>query len=216
MAATPVGRSDAPRVDLYRLPLGTGSQPTVRWSGRVYEAIVARHEHRAARDLYHSALEVHVGGNRFVMEMAPVWSTRQPDRGAVGEGAVGLPWLGRTRLFRYQVRRWRNGFIPDIAEVVASPQRLNTGVVQARRLLELVPFFPTVTWGRDETGTGETWNSNSLIAWLLIPSGHPADVVDLPPYGSAPGWSAGLVLAARQDNAAQAAAQPKRVFRAEP
>jgi hypothetical protein len=175
----------------------------VRWSGRLYEAIVARHQHREARDLYHSALEVRCGGDRFVIEMAPVWSIREPDRGVACEGAVGLPWLGRSRLFRYEVRRWRNGVIPDIAEAVASPQRLSTDIVHAQRVLDLVPEFPTVTWGRDELDTGEMWNSNSLIAWLLARSGHHTEVVDLPAYGRAPGWSAGLVVATREDGTAR-------------
>jgi hypothetical protein len=212
MTSAPVRRPDLARVDLYWLPLGAGGAATVRWSGRIYEAIVARREHRGVRDLYHSALEVHLGNDRFVIEMAPVWSIRQPERGVVGEGAVGLPLLGHSRLFRYEVRRWRNGTIPDVAEAVASPQRLSTDVVQAGRVLDLVPDFPTVTWGRDELRTGDMWNSNSLIAWLLIRSGHDADLVDLPPHGRAPGWLAGLV-AARQDNPARATVPPTRAAR---
>jgi len=66
-------------VDLYWLPLGAGGSPVVRWSGRLYEAVAARRGHRAACDLYHSALEVRVGADRFVIEMAPVWSSRRPD-----------------------------------------------------------------------------------------------------------------------------------------
>jgi hypothetical protein len=151
-------------VDLYWLPLGSGGARVVRWSGRLFEKIVAHDQHRGTLDLYHSALEVHLGGHLFVIEMAPVWATRQPGRGVVGEGAVGLPWLGRSRLFRYEIRRWRNGVIPDIADAVASPQNLSTDGVLARRVLDLVPAFPTLTWGRDELGTGDMWNSNSLIA----------------------------------------------------
>jgi hypothetical protein len=61
-------------VDLYWLPLGAGDASyCVRWNGRVFEAIAARHERREARDLYHSALEVHLGADRFVIEMAPEW-----------------------------------------------------------------------------------------------------------------------------------------------
>jgi hypothetical protein len=183
-------------VDLYWLPLGAGAVATVRWSGRLYETIAARLDHREVCDLYHSALQVHVGGDRFVIEMAPVWGNKQPNRGVVGEGAVGLPWLGHSRFFRYEVRRWRNGIIPDIAEAVTSPQRLSADPPQARRVLELVPAFPTVTWGRDELGTGEMWNSNSLIAWLLANSGHHTDLIDFPARGRAPGWWAGLVAAA--------------------
>jgi hypothetical protein len=43
------------------------------------------------------------------------------------------------------------------------------------------------------------WNSNSMVAWLLARSGlEPEDpVLALPARGRAPGWRAGLVLAAR-------------------
>jgi len=43
------------------------------------------------------------------------------------------------------------------------------------------------------------WNSNSLIAWLLACSGHDSGAIDMPANGRAPGWSAGLTVAARQD-----------------
>jgi hypothetical protein len=46
---------------------------------------------------------------------------------------------------------------------------------------------------------GEMWNSNSLIAWPLARSGHDTDAVRIPANGRAPGWSAGLIAAARQD-----------------
>jgi hypothetical protein len=184
-------------VDLYWLPLGAGAH-CVRWNGRVYEAVVARHERREPRDLYHSALEVHLGDDRFVVEMTPVWGGTDLDRGVVCEGAVGLPWLGRSRFFRYEVRRWRHGAIPDVAQAVAGPRRLSTDAVVARRVLDLVPAFPTATWGRDELRTGDMWNSNSLTAWLLARSGYDTDLVDLPARGRAPGWRAGLVVAARQ------------------
>lgn len=138
-------------VDLYWLPLGAGeANRCVRLSGRIFEAVAARHEHRTWCDLYHTALQVRHGPNRFMIEMAPVWLTKQADRGVVSEGPVGLPWLGRSRWFRYEVRRWCNGIIPDISEAVASPQRLSTDADQARRVLDLVPAFPTATWGLDE------------------------------------------------------------------
>jgi hypothetical protein len=191
-------------VDLYWLPLGAGGVAAVRWGGRVYEALSARHRRRERCDIYHSALEVRLDGDRHVIEMAPVWSSRQPDRGVVGEGAVGSPWLGRSRLFRYEVRRWLGGRIPDLAEAVASPQRLGGDPDRARLLLELVPAFPTVTWGRDELGTGEMWNSNSLVAWLLARSGHRVDLIEFPPRGRAPGWSAGLEVARRPVRSAPA------------
>lgn len=170
----------------------------MRANGRIFEAAVARVEHRGVRDLYHSALEVHVDGNRFVIEMTPAWGNRQPDRGVLCAGSVGLAKRGLSPLFRYEVRCWQNGTIPDVADAVASPVRVNTDPALTRRLLELVAEFPTAIWGRDELHAGEMWNSHSLIGWLLARSGHEPDTIQPPAHGRAPGWSAGLAVAARQ------------------
>ena len=203
MTGSPFERSDHASVDLYWLPLGAGdASHCVRWNGRIYEALAARRGRREPRDLYHSALEVNLGTARFVIEMAPVWGNTSADRGVVSDGSVGIPWLGHSRFFRYEVRRWRNGCIPDVSEAVASPQRLSSDVEHAQRVLALVPAFPTATWGRDELRTGDMWNSNSLIAWLLARSGHDIDLVEMPPRGRAPGWVAGLVVASRQTRTA--------------
>lgn len=186
----------AARVRVYWLPLGAGGH-VVRWNGRFYEAITARREHRPAADLYHCALEIIVDAGRYVIEMAPVWATRTTGRGVVLEGPVGLPWLGRYAAFRYEIRRWRDGAIPDIAEAVDSPCPAGEDAARARRLLELVPQAPALTWGRDELHTGDMWNSNSLIAWLLARSGHDTTRLQPPAGGRLPGWQAGLILAAR-------------------
>src|SRR5262245_11403175 len=155
-------------LDLYWLPLGAGGH-FVRLNGLVFEAIAARLGHRSREDLYHSALRVHVPEGRFVIEQAPAWGV-SGERGVVAEGPVGVRAAGRLRLFRYEVRRWRDGVIPDIDEAVDSPRRLTEDVEVARRLLELVPDVPRLVWGRDELRTGEMWNSNSLISWLLVRS----------------------------------------------
>lgn len=192
---------DGASVLLYWLPLGAGGR-SVRWNGRVFEFLVARHQHRAVRDLYHSALEVRVGDDAFVIEMTPVWGNDVPERGVVREGSVGSPLLGRSALFRYEVRRWRGGSIPDLDEAVDSPLPVSNDLSRARHLLDLVPQVPAATWGRDELHLGEMWNSNSLISWLLARSDHA--VVDLAPpvNGRAPGWQAGLALAERQQRPA--------------
>jgi hypothetical protein len=184
-------------VDLYWLPLGAGGR-SVRLNGRVFEALVAGLERRTACDLYHSALVVRTPEGRFVIEMTPVRDGNGATRGVVAEGAVGSRLAGWCRLFRYEVRRWRDGAIPDVAEAVASPQRLSDDRVQAQRLLDLVPRVPTAVWGRDELDAGEMWNSNSLTSWLIERSGLGTDKLRLPAGGRAPGWDAGLVVARRQ------------------
>jgi hypothetical protein len=60
-----------------------------------------------------------------------------------------------------------------------------------------VDSLPSPVWGRDELKTGEMWNSNSVIAWLLTQSGLPTDTVRPPAGGRAPGWEAGLATARR-------------------
>jgi hypothetical protein len=184
-------------IDMYWLPLGAGGH-SVRLNGRIFEALVARLERRDRCDLYHSALEVRVPEARFVIEMAPVGTSARAERGVVAEGAVGARAAGRFRLFRYGVRRWRDGVIPDMADAVDSPRRLSDDPDCARRLLELVPQVPTPVWGRDELRAGEMWNSNSLISWLIARSGLDVDSIQPPLGGRAPGWRAGIVMARRQ------------------
>jgi hypothetical protein len=183
-------------IDLYWLPLGAGGH-SVRLNGRVFEAAAARLERRRPCDLYHSGLEVHVPEGRFVIEMTPIPDSNGGERGVVAEGAVGSRWVGRFRIFRYEVRRWRGGVIPDVDEAVESPQRLTDDPDVAWRVLELAAEAPTPVWGRDELGAGEMWNSNSFIAWLIARCGLPADSFHAPAGGRAPGWRAGLVVAQR-------------------
>lgn len=180
---------------LYWLPLGAGGR-FVRWNGRVFERLVARRERRPPRDLYHAALTLALGERRWVVEMAPEWSG-DGERGVVRSGPVGLAWLGRSRWFRYEVRLWRDGTIPDLAEAVGGPTYVVTDPDRLRRLFEAAPQVPAATWGRDELALGEMWNSNSLVSWLLAVSGHEVDPLGPPPGGRAPGWDAGLALARR-------------------
>jgi hypothetical protein len=183
-------------IDLYWLPLGAGGH-SVRWNGRVFEWLAARLDRRDRCDLYHSALQVYVPEARFVIEQAPVWR-EEAERGVVAEGVVGVRALARLPLFRYEIRCWREGLIPDLDEAVESPQRLSDDPDCARRLLELVPEVPTPVWGRDELRAGEMWNSNSTISWLIARSGLDVESIPLPRGGRAPGWHAGVVIAHRQ------------------
>jgi hypothetical protein len=192
-----VAAGGAAAVELYWLPLGAGGH-FVRFNGRVYEALTARIERRPAHDLYHSALQVRVPEATFVVEQAPVPDLSGEQRGVVAAGAVGSRWAGRFRIFRYEIRLWRNGRIPDVDEAVDSPRRLTDDEHRARRVLDVVARVPTPVWGRDELGTGEMWNSNSVIAWVIASSGIDAEPIQPPGGGRAPGWHAGLEVARRR------------------
>lgn len=204
MATSGIGKSivtaadpETAAVDLYWLPLGAGGH-SVRLNGRVFEAVAARAARRPVCDLYHSALEVRVGAARFVIEQAPVRDNRGEQRGVVAEGSVGTRWAGRFRIFRYEIRRWRDGRIPDLDEAVESPQRLTDEPARAHLVLDLVARVPTPVWGRDDLETGEMWNSNSVTAWLIASAGIDTESIDPPTAGRAPGWQAGLVVARRE------------------
>ncbi len=197
------GRSDTAQpalsrsgiVELFWIPLGAG-QSVVKASGKLFEAVSALIERRPRCDLFHSALAVTVPEGRFVVEMTPVPDGRGATRGVVAEGAVGVKVAGRFRIFRYEIRRWRGGIIPDEREA-SSTASFEIDVDVARRLLDLVGLVPTPVWGRDELKAGEMWNSNSVTSWLLEGAGLNTFEIGPPPGGRAPGWRAGLKVARR-------------------
>jgi hypothetical protein len=188
-------------VDLYWLPLGAGGH-VVKVCGRIYEALAARLQRRPACDLYHSALQIHVPEGTYVIEQTPVPDLSGSQRGVVAGGAVGTRRAGRFRIFRYEIRLWPGGHIPDVADAVDSPRRVTNDEARPRRVLHVVRQVPTPVWGRDELATGEMWNSNSVIAWTLERSGIDTEAIQPPAGGRAPGWQAGLVVARRPDRAA--------------
>jgi hypothetical protein len=112
-----------------------------------------------------------------------------------------------VRIFRYELRCWHDGFIPDADEAVDSPRRLTENDETAHRLLALLASVPMPVWGRDELNAGEMWNSNSVVAWLIACAGLDAERIEPPPGGRAPGWHAGLVVA-RRDLTTTATAPP--------
>ncbi len=181
-------------VDLYWIPLGAGS-PIVQASGRLFETISAKRHRRPPRDLYHAALRVSTPDGCFSIEQAPVPDRHGDARGVVAVGPVGIRAAGRLRVFRYEIRCWRDGIIPDLDAAVDSPVRLTDDVDVASRILDLLPSIPTPVWGRDEAGTGEMWNSNSVVAWVLTCSGVGLDSINPPHNGRAPGWMAGRAVA---------------------
>jgi hypothetical protein len=83
-------QKDLASVELYWLPLGAGDvSGSVRWNGRVFEAVAARHQHRQARDVYHSALIVQLGSDRYTIEMTPAWGSL-PANGRAPGWSAGL------------------------------------------------------------------------------------------------------------------------------
>jgi hypothetical protein len=192
-------------VDLFWIPLGAGGH-YVRFNGRVFEALAAARRQRRRCDLYHAALVVQLDGDRYTIELAPSPDADEASRGVVATGAVGSRYAARLRLFRYEVRCWRGGSIPDLGEAVGGPRRLSCDPQVARRLLDFARTVPTPVWGRDELKAGEMWNSNSMTAWLIAAAGLPTDLLRPPIRGRAPGWHAGLEVARRSLDAERARA----------
>lgn len=185
-------------IHLYWIPLGAGGVGFVRFNGLVYEAIKARAQRRKPLDLYHAALQVLTPDGLFAIENAwPSPDANTISRGVVFEGPVFSPRLARFRPFRYELRCWRDGVIPDIGEAVESPQHVSSDPPRADRLLDLVESVPALTWGRDEMGVGDMWNSNSVISWLLARSGVAIGALRPPSGGRAPGWEAGIIAGRR-------------------
>ncbi len=185
-------------VDIYWLPLGAGGASVVRFSGRLFEGLRSSIAHRPPLDIYHAALEVNVSGGRFVIELTPVPPAGSGERGVVAESCVGSTPAGRIRAFRYELRCWQGGSIPDAAWAVDSPRRISDDPAAAQTILDRVQQVPMAVWGRDEMGLGEMWTSNSVISWLVVMAGIPIGQAGPPPGGAAPGWDAGVGAARRE------------------
>ena len=188
---------NATTADLYWIPLGAGGH-SVRFNGIVFEAISAAIQRRPRSDIYHCALAIRLPSGLYAVEMTPVPNRRHWERGVVVEGPVGTRWAGRFRIFRYEVRRWRDGVIPDLQYAVGGPIRLSDDAVVAEHILEVLPGVPALTWGRDESGVGDMWSCNSIISWVLRRAGVDTDAIPLPARGRAPGWDAGIAVASRE------------------
>lgn len=181
---------------LWWIPVGAGGQ-VARRTSRWWELARARLARRAPHQLFHAALEIAVDGTRFVIEMAPAWSGPQgTDRGVAVTGPVGVRALGHWRLFRYEVRCWPDGTIPDLRWAVGGPVILTTDRATTRTIVGNVRDVPPLTWGRNVEPADDMWNSNSVVSWLLVTAGIPTSTVVPPAGGSAPGWQAGLALGA--------------------
>jgi hypothetical protein len=193
------GRVDAGAgIDLYWLPLGAGGR-VVRPTGIAFEALAARIASRPRLDLYHAALDVRTPEARFVVEAMPsvFGAAARAGGGVIADGPMALRHSRRFGVFRYELSCWRNGLIAYAQHAVGSPVRISDDVRAAGRVLQLVGSVPMCTWGRDELRAGEMWTSNSVIAWLVARALAVDSEVQPPAGGRAPGWTAGLRIAAR-------------------
>lgn len=190
------GRSRQTSVDLYWIPLGAGAH-SVRFTGIAFEAVSAYVQRRVRCDLYHSVLELRLPTGRFMIEMTPVPRGSGGARGVVAQGSVGLRAAGRFRPFRYEVRCWRDGIVPDIAHAVGGPVRITDDLRDGQWVYDLLPEVPTATWGRDEFRVGEMWTCNSVTSWVLTRAGIDVEAIAFPPRARAPGWDAGVAVARR-------------------
>ncbi|OCI32870.1 hypothetical protein OERS_04620 [Oerskovia enterophila] len=197
----PTPRADMTEVDsegrnsvsLIWLPVGAGGH-VVKHTSAWWERACAFVERRRPATLFHAALELCVDGVPYVVEMAPAWAVTSGERGVVATGPVGARWLGRSRYFRYEVRCWAHGVIPDREFAWTSSVVVTVDKAAVARVLCTVSDVAPLTWGRRATGASEMWNSNSLVSWVLARSGLSTSHL-LPPGGRAPGWRAGCEVA---------------------
>jgi hypothetical protein len=154
---------------------------------------------RPRRDIYHAALTIHSCDGNFSVEMTPVPDRRGTQRSVVAQGPVGSRWLGRDRIFRYEVRCRRNGAIPDLRYAIAPPTLLSHDPTTAQRIINTLPNVSTLVWGRDEMHVGEMWTRNSIISWAITRAGLDATSIAFPQDGRAPGWDAGVAIARHDD-----------------
>lgn len=180
--------------ELWWIPVGAGGHVVIHAS-RWWERWRAVRERRAVHPLFHAALEIHVGGHRTVIEMAPAWGRGSGSTGVVATGPVGMRPLGVVPLFRYEIRCCDDGVLPDRGWAPEPPRRLPLADHVARAIPDRLRTVPLHPWGRDAVGVGDMWNSNSLVAWLLETSGLDTSDLHPPADGTAPGWAAGVAAA---------------------
>ena len=71
--------------------------------------MAARSAGRTPLVLYHSAPKVCLDRATYVIEVAPVWSRPERERGVLAGGAVGSRWLGALLWFRVASQRCPSG-----------------------------------------------------------------------------------------------------------
>ncbi len=151
-------------VDLYWLPLGAGGR-VVRWCGRLYESWAAWREHRDRAALFHAGLMLRLDDTAFAVEMGPVWNVTEPDRGVLLEGPSARGGSAVSGLPATRCGAGRAATFPDLARRCDPVRTTHEPGTVAGRPGRAPAAAAAHTWGRDELGAGEMWNSNSAVAW---------------------------------------------------
>jgi hypothetical protein len=167
-AASDPAADMAPSLELFWIPLGADGR-VVRRCGRIYERIAAGRRRRPPCDLYHAALVATISSGRCTIEMTPVPDANGAQRGVVAEGAVGAAFLGRWRMFRYEIRCWPGGCIPDLDHAIGPPVVVSRNAAEIAKAVELIRDVPTYVWGRDVVGVGDMWSCNSVARQRRVP-----------------------------------------------
>jgi hypothetical protein len=121
-------------VELYWIPLGAGGH-CVRFNGRVFEAIQAAYQHRPRCDLYHAALTVELGHDRYTIRAATGRAQERPraaadrrDRGCSGGAASREYGDGRSVMMQQSVGGW-----PAQQRLVQLGSQISERVARAKR-----------------------------------------------------------------------------------
>lgn len=192
-------------LDLYWLPVGAGTSRFQQTSLRFWEALEAARARRPRLRLVHAALKLAgADGQPFTLELMPAFV--RDDVPPLLTGPVGLPGADRLRLFRYQLLCVSADRLPDEEFALAPPARLTSDPERVARVLAFAREVPRYTWGRRVRGTSEMWTSDSVVSWLLCRAGFDVSSIGPPAGSRAPGWQAGIGLAAARQRARGAGA----------
>jgi hypothetical protein len=114
----------------------------VRLNGIVYEALSLASIGAARVTSTTRRSTSGLRGGRFVIEMTPVRAGGGTKQDIVALGAVGSRRGSRFPIFRYEIRRWRDGYIPDVAEAVEPTARQERPPTSPSGWLTWRPRFP--------------------------------------------------------------------------
>ena len=148
----------------------------MRLNGRIFEAVGRGLEQRDRVRPLPLRMVVRVPEGEFVIEQAPVGTERELAASSP-KAPVGSRWARADSdlpLRDPPLARWRD---PGRRRGGRQPAAADRGFPLRAGRARSCANVPMPVWGRDELGTGEMWNSNSVVAWLIARSGLAVDAV---------------------------------------